>query len=107
MLTSDIPMGIYPSALNSWLSNLSFTFSNAAFSTESRNTLYLGQNVGESIKCHWKVAADLLGTLLKPQQHAAVLLDRKRIGVAASFKAFAGNLTKLFGSVSSTTGIAK
>ena len=56
---------------------------------------------------HWQLAGDLLGAPLKPQQRTGLLFHpwRKRVGVAAQFRAFAGKFTGLFGSVASTPGI--
>jgi hypothetical protein len=57
---------------------------------------------------HWKLAGDLLWAPLQPKQRTGSLYHpgRKRAGVAARFRAFAGKFTSLFGSVASTPGIA-
>ena len=57
---------------------------------------------------HWQLAGDLLWAPLKPQKLAGLLFHpgRKRAGVTARFRAFAGKFTGLFGSVASTPGIA-
>ena len=57
---------------------------------------------------HWQLAGDLLGTPLQPQKLAGLLFHpgRKRVSVAARFRAFAGKFTSLFGFITSTLGIA-
>lgn len=56
----------------------------------------------------WQFAGDLLWAPLQPQKLAGLLFHpgRKRAGVTARFRAFAGKFTGLFGSVASTPGIA-
>ena len=56
----------------------------------------------------WQFAGDLLWAPLQPQQRTGLLFHpgRKRAGVAARFRAFAGKFTGLFGSIASTPGIA-
>jgi hypothetical protein len=57
---------------------------------------------------NWQLAGDLLWAPLQPQQRTGLLFHpgRKRAGVAAQVRAFAGKFTGLFGSVASTPGIA-
>ena len=56
---------------------------------------------------HGQLAGDLPRAPLQAQQHAGLLfhLGRKRTGVAARFRAFAGKLTGLLGSIASTSRI--
>ena len=56
----------------------------------------------------WQFAGDLLGTPLQPQKLAGLLFHpgRKRAGVTARFRAFAGKFTSLFSFIASTPSIA-
>jgi hypothetical protein len=56
---------------------------------------------------HWQFAGDLLGTPLQPQKLAGLLFHpgRKRAGVTARFRAFAGKFTSLFSFIASTPNI--
>ena len=57
---------------------------------------------------HWRFAGDLLATPLQPQKLAGLLFQpgRKRAGVTARFRVFAGKFTGLFRSAASAPGIA-
>ena len=61
----------------------------------------------QRLMAHWQLACDLLWAPLQPRQRTGLLFqpERKRVGVAARFRAFAGKFTGLFGSVASTPGI--
>ena len=58
---------------------------------------------------HWQLACDLLWAPLQPQHRTGLIFhpERKRVGIAARFRAVDGKFTGLFGSVASTApGIA-
>lgn len=61
----------------------------------------------QRLMAHRQLAGELLWAPLQPQQRTDTLFHpgRKRAGVAARFRAFAGKFTSLFGSVASTPGI--
>ena len=55
-----------------------------------------------------QLSGDLLWAPLQPQKLTGLLFHpgRKRLGVAARFREFAGKFTSLFGFIASTPGIA-
>lgn len=57
---------------------------------------------------HWQLAGELLAAPLQPQQRTGLLFSprgRKRAGVTARFRAFAGKFTGLFSSSVASTPV--